>query len=82
MSKTRRRQRAFADHLRRLGRRYPLDKHPRLVLLDNAPWPTGEPITQALAEYPLLALKRLPSLNPAAEPDRALREVAAAARHP
>ena len=64
-SKTRRLQRAFADHLRRLGRRYPKDDHPRVVvLIDNAPWHTGEPIREALAEYPQLELKRLPSYSP------------------
>ena len=64
-SKTRRLQRAFAAHLRRLGRRYPQDQHPRVVLLiDNAPWHAGEPIKQALADYPQLELKRLPSYSP------------------
>jgi transposase len=64
-SKTRRLQRAFAAHLRRLGRRYPQDKHPRVVvLIDNAPWHGGEPIKQALADYPQLELKRLPSYSP------------------
>lgn len=64
-SKTRRLQRAFAAHLRRLGRRYPKDQYPRVVLLmDNAPWHAGEPIRQALAEYPQLELKRLPSYSP------------------
>ena len=64
-SKTRRLQCAFAAHLRRLGRRYPKDQYPRVVLLmDNAPWHAGEPIRQALAEYPQLELKRLPSYSP------------------
>ena len=64
-SKTRRLQRAFAHHLRRLGRRYPPDKHPEVVLLiDNAPWHGGDPIRQALAENPHLKLKRLPSYSP------------------
>jgi transposase len=64
-SKTRRLQRAFAVHLRRLGNRYPKAKHPRVVLLiDNAPWHAGEPIRQALAEHPQLELKRLPSYSP------------------
>src|SRR5262249_38416145 len=58
-------QRAFAAHLRRLGRRYPKDKNPRVVILiDNAPWHAGEPVRQALAEYPQLELKRLPSYSP------------------
>ena len=64
-SKTRRLQRAFANHLRRLGRRYPQAEHPEVVILiDNAPWHGGEPIRQALAENPHLKLKRLPSYSP------------------
>jgi transposase len=64
-SKTRRLQRAFAAHLRRLGRRYPKDKHPRVVILiDNAPWHAGKPVEQALAEDPQLELWRLPSDSP------------------
>ena len=64
-SKTRRLQRAFANHLRRLGRRYPQGKHCRVVvLIDNAPWHGGEPIQRALAEYPQLELRRLPSYSP------------------
>ena len=50
-SKTRRLQRAFAAHLRRLGKRHPKERYPRVVvLIDNAPgteasrsgrrWPT------------------------------------------
>ena len=39
LSKTRRMQEAFADHLRHVGRMYPRQKYPRVVLLiDNAPW--------------------------------------------
>jgi transposase len=64
-SKTRRLQRAFAKHLRRLGRRYPPGQSPRVVvLIDNAPWHQGEPVREALAEYPHLELKRLPSYRP------------------
>ena len=64
-SKTRRLQRAFAAHLRRLGKRYPEDKYPRVVILiDNAPWHAGEAIQRALAEHPQLELKRLPSYSP------------------
>jgi hypothetical protein len=37
-SKTRRLQEAFAAHLRHVGRVYPLERHPRVVLvIDNAP---------------------------------------------
>jgi transposase len=64
-SKTRRLQRAFAGHLRRVGRRYAQDEYPRVVvLIDNAPWHAGAPIRQALAEHPHLELKRLPSYSP------------------
>lgn len=35
-------QEAFAQHLRHVGRVYPVDKYPEVVLLiDNAPWHTG-----------------------------------------
>jgi hypothetical protein len=52
-SKTRRLQRAFANHLRRLGRGYAAAVHRRVVILiDNAPWHGGEAVRQALAEYP------------------------------
>jgi transposase len=64
-SKTRRLQRGFAAHLRRLGKRYPKERFPRVVILiDNAPWHAGEPVRQALAEYPHLELQRLPSYSP------------------
>jgi transposase len=64
-SKNRRLQRAFAAHLRRLGRRYPQSQYPRVVILiDNAPWHGGEPSRQVLAEHPPLELKRLPSYSP------------------
>jgi transposase len=64
-SKTRRLQRAFAHHLRRLGDRYPKEKYPRVVvLIDNAPWHAGAPVQEALAAYPHLELKRLPSYSP------------------
>jgi hypothetical protein len=64
-SKTRRLQRAFAAHLRRLASRYPADEHPQVVLvIDNAPWHAGEPVEKALAENPHVELKRLPSYSP------------------
>jgi transposase len=51
--------------LRRLGRRYPKDKYPRVVILiDNAPWHGGAPSQEALAGNPHLELKRLPSYSP------------------
>src|SRR5262249_39855944 len=49
-SKTRRMQRAFAAHLRHVGRMYPRERCPRVVLLiDNAPWHRGKLIDEALA---------------------------------
>jgi transposase len=69
LSKTRRMQEAFADHLRHIGRVYPREKHPRVVLLiDNAPWHRGKPIAEALAENPHLEFKRLPSYSPQLNP--------------
>jgi transposase len=64
-SKTRRMQRALADHLRHVGQVYPKDKHDRVVLtIDNAPWHRGPLINEALAEVPHLELYRLPSYSP------------------
>jgi transposase len=64
-SKTRRLQGAFAAHLRHVGRAYPAERHPRVVLLiDNAPWHAGEPVRRALADNPHLELKRLPAYSP------------------
>jgi len=69
LSKTRRMQAAFADHLRHVGRMYPKDQHPAVVLLiDNAPWHRGQPINEALAENPHLRLERLPSYSPQLNP--------------
>jgi transposase len=65
VSKSRRPQRAFADHRRKLGRRYPPSRYPRVVLvIDNAAWHPGTPVTKALADHPHLELKRLPSYSP------------------
>jgi hypothetical protein len=64
-SKTRRLQEAFAAHLRHVGRVYPQQRHPRVVLvIDNAPWHRGQPIDAALRENPHLEFKRLPSYSP------------------
>ncbi len=58
-------QEAFAAHLRHVGRLYPADEHTRVVLIiDNAPWHRGKPIDEALADYPHLEFKRLPSYSP------------------
>jgi transposase len=68
-SKTRRLQEAFAQHLRHVGRVYPKDKYPEVVLLiDNAPWHAGKPVDEALAENPHLRFKRLPSYSPQLNP--------------
>jgi transposase len=68
-SKSRRLQEAFADHLRHVGRVYPQDKYPSVVLLiDNAPWHAGQIVQQALADNPHLRLKRLPSYSPQLNP--------------
>jgi DDE superfamily endonuclease len=64
-SKTRRMQRAFAGHLRHVGRMYPPEKFKRVVLtIDNAPWHRGKPVDVALAENPHLEFYRLPSYSP------------------
>ena len=68
-SKTARLQEAFAQHLRHVGRVYPQDKHPEVVLLiDNAPWHKGKAVNAALAENPHLRFKRLPSYSPQLNP--------------
>jgi transposase len=65
LSKTRRMQKGFADHLRHVGRMYPREEYQRVVLvIDNAPWHRGKPIDTALAENPPLEFKRLPSYSP------------------
>lgn len=64
-SKTRRMQRAFADHLRHVGRTYPKEQFKRVVLtIDNAPWHRGPLIDEALAECPHLEFYRMPSYSP------------------
>jgi transposase len=68
-SKTRRMQRAFADHLRHVGRMYPRERFGRVVLLiDNAPWHRGQLIDEAMAANPHLEFKRLPSYSPQLNP--------------
>jgi transposase len=64
-SKNRRMQRAFAAHLRHVGKAYPANRHRRVVLIiDNAPWHRGKAIDAALAANPHLGLYRLPSYSP------------------
>jgi hypothetical protein len=61
-SKTRRMQRAFAAHLRHVGRVYPKEQFRRVVLaLDNAPWHRGRLVEEAMADNPHLEFYRLPS---------------------
>lgn len=68
-SKTRRLQEAFAAHLRHLGRAYPQEKHPRVVLIiDNAPWHRGRALEEALRDHPQLEFYRLPSYSPQLNP--------------
>jgi hypothetical protein len=68
-SKTRRLQEAFAAHLRHVGRVYPKEQNPAVVLLiDNAPWHAGQPVAEALAANPHLKLHRLPSYSPQLNP--------------
>ena len=65
VSKTRRMTLAFAAHLRDVGKAYPARGHPRVVLVsDNAPWHRGQPVKDALAEFPHLELYRLPPYSP------------------
>ena len=68
-SKTRRMQEAFAAHLRHVGRVYPPQRYPRVVLvIDNAPWHRGVPIDAALRANRHLEFKRLPSYSPQLNP--------------
>jgi transposase len=68
-SKNRRMQEAFAAHLRHVGRMYPPERYPRVVLvIDNAPWHRGQPVKDALADNPHLELYRLPSYSPQLNP--------------
>ncbi len=68
-SKTRLLQEAFADHLRHVGRAYPVEQYPEVVLLiDNAPWHAGKPVDEALRDNPHLRFKRLPSYSPQLNP--------------
>jgi len=64
-SKTKRMQKAFAAHLRHVGRMYPREQFGRVVLtIDNAPWHRGKLIDEALADNPHLEFYRLPSYSP------------------
>ena len=64
-SKTKRMQKAFAAHLRHVGRMYPREQFGRVVLtIDNAPWHRGKLIDEGLADNPHLEFYRLPSYSP------------------
>jgi hypothetical protein len=68
-SKTRRLQEAFAAHVRHVGRVYPRERHPRVVLLiDNAPWHRGQAVAEALRDNPHVEFQRLPSYSPQLNP--------------
>jgi hypothetical protein len=68
-SKTRRIQRAFAGHVRHVGRMYPKERFSRVVLvIDNAPWHRAQLIDEALVDNPHLEFKRLPSCSPQLNP--------------
>lgn len=69
LSKTRRMQAAFAAHLRHVGRVYPADRHPVVVVvIDNAPWHRGAVVDAALADNPHLRFERLPAYSPQLNP--------------
>src|SRR5215213_404852 len=64
-SKNKRMQRAFAAHLRHVGRAYPREQYKRVVLtIDNAPWHRGKEVSEAMAANPHLEFYRLPSYSP------------------
>jgi hypothetical protein len=83
LGKTRRMQDAFASHLRHVGRMYPREKYPRVVLvIDNAPWHRGKAIDVALGDNPHLEFKRLPSYSPHLNPiERFWRKLRRRATH-
>lgn len=65
VSKNRRMQRAFARHVRHVGRMYPPARYRRVVLIiDNAPWHRGGEVDDALKACGHLELYRLPSYSP------------------
>jgi len=69
LSTTRRMPAAFAAHLRHIGRMYPRETHPRVVLvIDNAPWHRGAVVDAALADNPHLEFPRLPAYSPQLNP--------------
>lgn len=68
-SHTQRMQRAFARHLRDVGRVYPAAHFPQVVVtIDNAPWHRGPRVEKVLAQVPHVHLYRLPSYSPQLNP--------------
>ena len=64
-SRQRHMQAAFARPLRDIGRAYPAERYPQVVLvIDNAPWHHGGLLTNALDQLPQVQLYRLPSYSP------------------
>lgn len=65
ISKTRRMQKAFAQHLRHVGRMHPQEAFERVELtIGNSPWHRGKLVEEALATNPHLEFYRLPSYSP------------------
>jgi hypothetical protein len=65
MSKTRRMHRAFAAHLRPIGRADPRETHPRVVrVIDTAPWHPGAAVEAAGAENPDMGFQGVPRSGP------------------
>jgi DDE superfamily endonuclease len=63
-SRQRHMQAAFARHLRDIGRAYPAEQYPHVVLvIDDAPWHHGGLITNALGQLPQRQWYRLPSYS-------------------
>jgi hypothetical protein len=64
-NENRRLHQGFARHLHEVARACPAERHRRVVLtIDNAPWHSGMPVTDVLAQHPHLELSRLPSYSP------------------
>ena len=62
VSKARRMQQMFAEHLHNVAGAYPDQRI--VMVVDNAPWHRGQAITDALGQHPRLELYRLPSYSP------------------
>jgi transposase len=62
ISKARRMQIMFADHLKDVVAAYPGQRI--VMVVDNAPWHRGKAVNEVLEGHPLLRLYRLPSYSP------------------